>query len=369
MKLLIVAPGFAPPWTEGCKNFIRDLIPELQARIELQILSAAVSSIPAPGSVSFPVTYAASRYKSTQLWVLLRALKRQLSTADRPDVVVHFPYGTFDGLRGLANTHSVIRTHQLVTRAGVACITLLYSMTGGNLSGLLARVPTLATIAVGGWSGYAVNTGIRISDAMPPATPRNMRELLFMAGYHENKPALLKNILHTRGLMDVIRLGESLGKNGFRLTIAAPLLRHAERRAELTAILRREAPSLPVQMMGEVDVYELFRRHSLYLFPYRQNHNVFIPTSVLEAMASGIPIVISDLPMFRPLIGTENKFGLSYPVGNLEGLLRAILEAHANCEMTRERAARAARHVRRDWTVQRSAEQLLSVAGRLLAGR
>lgn len=369
MKLLIVAPGFAPPWTEGCKNFIRDLIPELQARVELRILSATVSSVPAPGSVSFPVTYTATRYKSTQLLVLLRALKRQLSTADRPDVVVHFPYGTFDGLRGLANTHSVIRTHRLVTRAGIACITLLYSMVGGNLSALSARVPTIATVAIEGWPGYAVNTGIRISDEMPPATPRNMRELLFMAGHHENKPALLKNILHTRGLMDVIRIGESLGKNGFRLTIAAPLLQHPERRAELAAMLRREAPSLPVQMMGEADVYELFRRHSLYLFPYRQNHNVFIPTSVLEAMASGIPVVISDLPMFRPLIGSENKFSLSYPAGSLEGLLHAILEAQSNIEMTYERADQATRHMRREWTAQRSAEQLLSVASKLLADR
>lgn len=368
MKLLIVVPGFAPPWTEGCKNFVRDLIPELQGRVDLSVLSATTGPAPVRGSIPFPVTYIPARHKPAQLFIQLKELKRHLSGSNRPNIVVHFPYGTFGGLRGLVNTHSVIQTHRLVRRAGIPCVTVLYSMSGGSLSWLRSIVPAIATVSGEGWPGYVVNPGIRIPAPVPAASPaRPGRNLLFMAGYHENKPSLVKNILRTRGLLDVVRIGESLGRNGFRLTIAAPIFRHPHRRAELMSWLTRESPSLPVSISGEVDVYELFQRHSLYLFPYRQNHHVFIPTSILEAMASGIPVVASDLPMFRPLMGSDNRFGYSYPAGNAEGLFRTILDAHENREDAAQRAISAARHVRREWTIQRSAEQLLGIADRLVA--
>ncbi len=361
MKLLLIVPGFTPPWTEGRRNFVRDLIPVLQEQVELQILGTGRGPFSRKPSFSVPVTYALMKTKALELISLYQSLKRQLASVDRPGVVIHFPYGTFSGMRGFMNKLSIIKIHRLVTKAGLPCLTVLYSMTRGDLSRLCAQIPTLATAEGRNWTGPVVNVGLDIQHIDPIPCPKNNKRLIFMAGYHENKSSLLKKILYERGLIDIIHIGEQLACRGFQLSIAIPLLRHPERRAELQRLLRKVSPSLPVTLFTEVDIYGLFAQHSLYIFPQRENYSVFIPTSVLEAMAIGIPVIIPDLPMLVSLTGKNNDFCLSYRAREPESLFQAVLHASQHWDETCKRAIQAQLHIRENWTIEHSVRQIMDI--------
>jgi len=366
MKLLLVVPGLLPPWTEGRKNFIRDLIPVLQDKVELRILSTATGLTPQSLPFSVPVNYASAKTKSLELISLHKAVKRHLTFSDGPDIVIHFPYGTFSGVRGVINKLGIIAAHRMVTKAGLPCLTVLYSMTHGDLLKLSNQVPTLATAESHNWSGHIINVGLDLKRLDPLSCPENNKRIIFMAGYHENKSSLLKNILYERGLIDIIQIGEQLAMEGFHLSVVAPLLKHPQRLAELKSLLRKISPSLPVTFFTQVNIQDLFGRHSMYIFPQRKNYNVFIPTSVLEAMAVGIPVIMPDLPMLNPLIGREDGFCWKYRARNPESLLQAVLDATLNWEETCRRALRGRLHVRQNWTIEHSARQLMEIVMELV---
>ena len=366
MKLLLVAPELVSPWTEGRKIFIRDLIPLLEKQTTLHILSTATDSTCRNFENSWPITYVQSGVKAFQLFTLHYALKKILASSARPDIVLHFPYGTFDNTRGIVNKLSVIKTNKLASSFGTPCLTVLYSMTAGDLLDLHAKAPIIATSENPNWSGAIVNVGIDLQRVYPYPHVENKKRLLFMAGYHENKSSLLASILYERGLFDIIQIGEQLANQNFSLTIALPLLAHAERRIELQTLLHKIAPSLPVNLRTQANIYELFSQHDLYLFPYRKNHRVFIPTSILEAMAVGIPVIASDLPMLLPLIGNNKQFCLSHVAGQPEDLFDIILYSNEYWEETVLRAEQARQFVEHNWNIQKSSEQIMNIMNQMV---
>ena len=360
-NLLIIAPGFTAPWTEGRKNFIRDLIPYFKQHVNLGILNANVGWQKIDSFLGPVTNYSHSAEKSIQLLSLYFSLKRLLKSSDRPDIIVHFPYGSFGGVRGVANYLSIAKTHQLINDYGIPCLTVLYSMAGGDLQHLCEKIPNLATVKSKDWPGHVVNVGININIENNLEIVKNDKKLLFIAGYQENKASLLNSILHDRGLIDIIDIGEQLAENGFCLTISIPLLKHKKLRNELLSLLQKKAPSLPVKLEHEVNVYDSFSRNNLFIFPFRKNYNVFVSTSVLEAMSSGIPVIISNLPMFIPLIGTKNLFCGSYIAGEPSRLLEAILHACENWDETIAKSKEAKEHVAKNWSIEKSAFQLMEL--------
>lgn len=361
MKILIAAPGIAPPWTEGRKNFVRDLLPELHAQTQIHLLTTQVTTV-ASSKTRFPVpaTVLPASNKAMQILLLHRHLA-QLLPQINPDIVLHFPFGTFDGLRRWFNQYSLTAVHRIARRRQCPCLTILYSMTQGSLGQLTQKIPPLATAPTYNWHGLVVNPGINPEQFPLIPAPANNRTLLFMAGIQENSSRLLQNILFERGLIEIIEAGPQLAHHQFRLSIAIPLLRYPERRAELQSYLSRLAPALPVQMHTEVAPQQLLARHSIYLFPYRKNLRVFIPTSVVEAIAMGIPTLLSNLPMFTPLQDQNPPLCSFYEAENPAALVETALQMVHNWQAIRQQTAQAANHVRQFWSVHHAAQQILDI--------
>lgn len=71
---------------------------------------------------------------------------------------------------------------------------------------------------------------------------------------------------------------------------------------------------------GTLDIPALMRAVDIVVFPYTTLFGTLgQPAAVLEAMAIGCPIVISDLPEVEHLID-EGKTGLKFPAGDVEAL-------------------------------------------------
>jgi glycosyltransferase involved in cell wall biosynthesis len=89
---------------------------------------------------------------------------------------------------------------------------------------------------------------------------------------------------------------------------------------------------------GENDLAEEYQQADLFLFPSRHEG---MPNAILEAMASGLPVIASRIAGNEELV-IPGETGLLVPPDDpdaLRGALRALLTDQA----TRERMGRAAR--------------------------
>ncbi|HSD51858.1 MAG TPA: glycosyltransferase family 4 protein [Candidatus Methylomirabilis sp.] len=82
---------------------------------------------------------------------------------------------------------------------------------------------------------------------------------------------------------------------------------------------------------------------------------------ILEAMACGLPIVATDLPGNRDVLGEDGKLGLLVPVGNPAPLAEAIETLVASADLRRELGRAARIEVEMRFDIQRVVGQYLSL--------
>ena len=68
-------------------------------------------------------------------------------------------------------------------------------------------------------------------------------------------------------------------------------------------------------------IAELYRAADMFIFPSR---NEGLPNVVLEAMASGLPVIVSALPGLQPVISHQEN-GIMVPIGDVDGFSKAII--------------------------------------------
>ena len=145
--------------------------------------------------------------------------------------------------------------------------------------------------------------------------------------------------------------------NGFRLTVAGD----GSERTKLEARSNALGLADRIRFLGAVDadrVHDLLRTSDLFLLASRSEGR---PNVVLEAMASGLPVVASDIPGVRELI-THGVEGLLYPVGQPAELARTIETLAREPDRLASTGARAHRSVvdrRLLW--ERTGEEYLSL--------
>ncbi len=87
-KIVLLAPGVIPPWTEGRKIFVTDLVVAMRARgLVVDLLNGEPAASP-----------------SGMILGALRQLRTICSATNAADAVLVFPYGTFHGFRGRINS-------------------------------------------------------------------------------------------------------------------------------------------------------------------------------------------------------------------------------------------------------------------------
>ena len=166
-----------------------------------------------------------------------------------------------------------------------------------------------------------------------------------------------------------------LGRGGERrkgldvLLAALPALRRAH--PDLEVVVAGPGPrALPpgcrsLGLVDEDDKRALLRSADVFVAPHTARESFGIV--VLEAMASGVPVVASDLPPFAALLGgAEDPAGRLFRRGDPEALAVAVAGALTEGRGARTARAQALAH-RYDWSV--VGREVVGVYAEVLAGR
>ena len=366
MRLLLVTPELFGPWSEGRKNFIRQLASRLEPGMSADLLSTTSPQADCFRNPGGETIYCVRESRIDRLLALPSWVRKTAARGEKPyDAVVHFPFGTFRGGRALINRLLIHAVHAAAESKRTPCITALYSVSDGNLRDL-NKTLRIATSPREDWNGLSLRFGIDFEGiSVRSCEVAGASRLLFMAGYSQDSKALLENALYERGLVDVLKIGDRLASEGFTLTVAMPLLKMPHLRRRFIRIVGAHSKQLQVDIVAEGAPLQLMRRHSLYVFPYRRNLTSFIPTSVLEAMATGIPVIMTRLEMVRELRGLGDEYCFSAEPGDPDSLLGAILAARNDLPERRRRTQLAAEYVRRVWSIEGSVRDLAQIVERV----
>lgn len=355
MRILLAGPKVCSPWTEGRKRFVRDLAESFAADHEVRVVTTT-----APGECSnfaVPAISAVADGGARHLLSFHRLLGRTLD-AWHPDLVVHLPTTSFHGRYRIGNTASMWLADRQCAQRGVACLTLMYAIT--REASVRALRPWVRHLLTNPYvhGGHPVRFGVALPQSeVPPAGPP--RELLFMAGMAEPTRERLRHVLEVRGLGVLLRAGAPLAEAGFRLTIAVPLLRDPLLRRLLMEWPGNAWPAAALRILGEARVPDVFIGMGCFVFPYGRDETQFVPTSVIEAMHAGVPVVLPRHPFLAPL--WEDGWAAAFTPGDRDDLVRVLLAMTERAgERERQRQAAAA-FVRQRMSIDGSCEDILAL--------
>jgi len=145
---------------------------------------------------------------------------------------------------------------------------------------------------------------------------------------------------------------------GWRLWVLGPYTRAENQNlneAEIAEISRPlQSLGDRVKFWGRVDdrqaLSKLLAAGDIFVFPTRREG---MPIAPLEAMAVGLPVIISRLSGITDLANIEGTTGLYVPPGDLDALKSAMQQLGADAAQRRAMGARAAERIRQDFGWQR----------------
>jgi len=125
----------------------------------------------------------------------------------------------------------------------------------------------------------------------------------------------------------------------------------------------RDLQALVTFLGGRTDVADLYRAADLLVFPSRAEG---LPNAVLEAMASALPVVATDVAGNREAVGDDGKAGWLVPAEDPAALAEAVATLTASPALGREIAAAARERILERFDIDRVGAQYLSLYQELL---
>ena len=109
---------------------------------------------------------------------------------------------------------------------------------------------------------------------------------------------------------------------------------------------------------GRADLADLYRAADLFVFPSRGEG---CPNAVLEAMASGLPVVATDVAGNREVLGEDGKAGRLVPTESPGALADAVADLMAAPSLRRELGIAGRARVLEQFDIQRVGARYLSL--------
>jgi glycosyltransferase involved in cell wall biosynthesis len=252
-------------------------------------------------------------------------LRRQLPDIDVAHIHLARDFVTLPAARLIAESKTpfVVQTHGMIdptnrllakpldlfwTRPILSAADTIFYLTPREAKGLNAVAGTRINLR-------ELNNGVpSATSVVSPVAPQGRPEVLFLARLHPRKrPAMF------------VQMAQRLLLEGFDIdfTLAGP---DEGAKREIDTLLAKEAPNSPIRYDGAIAsdcVSARLANASLYVLPSIDEP---YPMSVLEAMAVGLPVVVTDTCGLAPLIsGTRSGIVAGSDLDSLTDAVRRLI--------------------------------------------
>lgn len=212
---------------------------------------------------------------------------------------------------------------------------LLQDVGSGMESRLLRRALKLASATI----GIDLRTHTAVTAAIGPERAVLIPNFIDTPSYdprfdrHSKIVLFLGSVSQSKGVGELLSAWDSLGLEGWTLRLVGPLSPTLE---ELVATFHDD-PS--VQVLGPVEHRAAMAHMYDAAFMVLPSHTEGFPNVVLEAMATGTPIIASEVGAIPEML--EGGAGIVVPPRDVDALMKAILRLASEPE-SRDRMAKKA---------------------------
>lgn len=290
-RILVISEDFASPWDEGIKKFAWSAATALEVDHDVRMINVDRSGVgPTTGIHQVPSSHT----------FLRRELRHEIR-AFGPDLVLYVPSPS-STLSSFLRCASLRRHAPAATHGMVALIPrrhgALVRPVVGSASPDVVFVPSYSSLlhlADIGVPGQLIPVGVD-TDTFRPAADGEKIRLRRRYGVGDDHYVYL-HVGHLSSKRNLLAL-RSLREDGAEVIVVGSTSTPQDRS------LREKLESAGVRVIREVmSIEELYRLADCYVFPVIDSEGcVEVPLSVLEAMASGLPVLA------RPFGGLRDHF-------------------------------------------------------------
>ena len=175
----------------------------------------------------------------------------------------------------------------------------------------------------------------------------------------------LATVKNQRILIDALH--QLLNDRGeLRTTLRLLIVGDGPERSALEDQIKRLSLEDQVWLTGDrEDIPQLLRIMDIFVLP---SLGEGISNTILEAMASGLPVIASDVGG-NPELVQEGRTGMLFPTGNTDALAHALLALAADKTLRQEMGNAAVMHIKQNFDWQRTVESYLALYDDLLYPR
>lgn len=362
-RILLVTRPICPPWDEASKNFAYNLAMNIHApELELHLLTNGILS-GLPNSIKQAPIYDSSSWNFFQKF---KSLRYQIKNREKYDIVHYFftptPLTSFvirnftksektKTIQTIATLREDLFSNNLIRKTFFGDILITYSDFTKNK---LAKL--------GYFNIQKIFPGIDLERFSP--APKNIKLMsdwkISAADFVITYPGEYTRLEATDNIIEMIMNLSSLkGAGGMKFIFACRVKnkKDAEKKEEIREKLARAGVLENIIFTDTyADMEKIYNLSDVIIFPVRNMRGKFdIPLAVIEAMACGKPVVISDLEIFSEF--TSDNFSVKIEPGNSGQLSEDVLDLYRNIEKRKMIGLNARKFAETNFDIIKSAEE------------
>jgi phosphatidylinositol alpha-1,6-mannosyltransferase len=372
-KILFVSRPIAPPWDEASKNFAYNLAKEIGTTTDAPEIHLMTTKQPLelPPTIIQECLYKYCE-KDFRLSDKLRSLFFQFSQRNTFDITHYFFTPTKSNawiiknlLRGRAKTVQTVAT----LREDLFSDNEIKDMMFGDIITTYSDYAKNKLESLGCTNVHKIYPGIDLADYTP--REKDLGELQ-KAGFTKDDFIINFTGEYIRlGAMDIvidsfINVSKEIPSARLSLAVRVKNDRDAQKKETVIAKLKKENVLHKVSFHdnGIYKMSDIYNLCDISVFPVSTMQGKFdIPLAVIETMACGKPVILSDLPILKEF--SDEKNSITIAKNSPQDLIDAIMDLYKNTEKREMIGKNAHDYAHQNFNIQRSAQEYIDLYKKL----
>jgi len=372
-KILYVSRPITPPWDEASKNFAYNLakgVSSIDSSLEVHLMTSLILPELSQNIIQEKI-YKFSQ-KDYKLSDKIRAIFFQYRNRESFDIKHYFFTPTPESsnliknfLKGNAKTIQTVAT----IREDIFTDNQIEEMMFGDAIITYSNYAKEKLEKLGLKNVSKIYPGIDLDDYFPREKSASELE---KANFKKEDFIINFSGEYIRlGAMDTvidgfIEVSRKIPEARLSLAVRVKNEKDALKKEEVIAKLQKEniLDKVSFHDSGSYKMSDIYNLSDISIFPVSNMQGKFdIPLAVIEAMACGKPVIISDLPILKEFSNENNS--VSIKKDSPQELAGAIIELYQNKERKETLGKNASQYVRENFNIKKAAQEYIEIYNQL----